>query len=566
MNRLRSLTRLGAALLAAGTLLLPQVALGAPLQSPPPAVRVDSDLAQQLASSDPNAPLHVLVEAAGTPGVDGPDGNSRRANDAETAVRRTGGQPTGHINLVGGVAADLTPAQIQQLSTDGTVAHVALDRPVRATSLDTSDSPGATPITYPQTIGATLAARQGVTGKGIGVAVVDTGIANDPALRGHVVRRVDFVDPLNPTSGDPAGHGTHLAGIVAASSPSLTGVAPDASLVAVRVLDEQGNGRLSTVIKGLEWTVLHRHELGIRVVVLALSAPASGSYLDDPLAAAAEMAWQSGLVVVAAAGNSGPAAGTVGTPGIDPLILTVGSSDEQGTPNVADDTVPWFSSHGPTADGIAKPDLVTPGRKIVSLRVPGSTLDVQMPTHREPNGLFRLTGTSPSTAVAAGAAALVLQQRPDLTPDQLKAVLTASAHPLAGVDRSVQGAGSVDVAAALRTATPNAQSARPHVQPAMSVLRYLRTSLEAQGVDVDRLSWDRLSWDRLSWDAAAADRLSWDRLSWDRLSWDRLSWDRLSWDRLSWDRLSWDRLSWDRLSWDRLSWDRLSWDTQAALD
>lgn len=528
MNRLGTLSRFGLALLTAGALLLPHAgpAAASPARGGP---HIDDDLAQQVSAAAPSTPLHVLVEASGRAGLDGPDGAAQRANDAETAVGRTGGRVNGHVNLLGAVAADLTPAQIQQLTADGSIAHVSIDRPVHATSLDDADDDAATPVTYPKTVGATAAARRGVTGRGVGVAILDTGIADDPALHGQVARRVDLVDPQNPTNADPGGHGTHLAGIIAARSANLTGVAPDASLISVRVLDEQGGGRVSTVIKGLEWTVLHRKELGIRVVVMALSAPTAGSYLDDPLAAAAEMAWQSGLVVVAAAGNTGPNAGSVGTPGIDPLVLTVGSTDEQGTPAVGDDTLAWFSSRGPTTDGTAKPDVLAPGRKIVSLRVPGSTLDVQMPSHREPNGLFRVTGTSPSTAVAAGVAALVLQQRPDLGPDALKSVLVGSAHPLAGVDRAAQGAGSVDAAAALRTPAPSG-SPRPHAPPALGVLRFMRNTLAGQGVEVDRLSWDRLSWDRLSWD-----RLSWDRLSWDRLSWDRLSWDRLSWDRLSWD-------------------------------
>src|SRR5207237_7822683 len=148
------------------------------------------------------------------------------------------------IGLLGATAAELTPAQIQKLSTDGSVAHISLDRPVRAASLDTDNTAEPTPITYPGTIGATSANSQGVTGRGVGVAVLDTGIADDAALRGRIARRVDLVDPVHPSNGDLGGHGTHLAGIIAAKSANLTGVAPDASLISVRVLDEQGGGRI----------------------------------------------------------------------------------------------------------------------------------------------------------------------------------------------------------------------------------------------------------------------------------------------------------------------------------
>ena len=272
MTRLNKFIRFGLALLSAGALLLPSGALAAPAGQPATGIHIDTDLAQQVATSAPQTRLPVLVEASGTPGVDGPTGNERRANDVDGAVRRTGGALRGHLNLVGAVAADLTPAQMQQLATDRLVAHLSLDRPVRASSLYAAGATASgTPITYQQTIGATSAAQQGFTGSGVGVAVIDTGIASNPALSGRVVKHVDFVDPTSPAGGDPAGHGTHLAGIIAAHSAALTGVAPDASLVDVRVLDAQGNGRLSSVIKGLEWTVLHRKQLGIHIAVLALT-------------------------------------------------------------------------------------------------------------------------------------------------------------------------------------------------------------------------------------------------------------------------------------------------------
>ena len=163
--------------------------------------------------------------------------------------------------------------------------------------------------------------------------MLDTGIDNNSAAFGaRVTTRVDFIDPAHPAQGDPAGHGTHVAGIIAAGRSALSpGIAPDANLVSVRVLDAQGTSRLSTVIHGLEWVVAHRSALGIRVVVMALGAPAVGSYRQDPLAAAAELAWQSGLVLVTAAGNAGPGAGTIQTPGIDPLVLTVGASAVQAS-------------------------------------------------------------------------------------------------------------------------------------------------------------------------------------------------------------------------------------------
>src|SRR5207247_6701191 len=140
---------------------------------------------------------------------------------------------------------------------------------------------------------------------------------------------------------DPAGHGTHVAGIIAAgrNAPS-PGIAPDANLVSVRVRDANGRSRLSTVMLGIEWIVAHKQSLGIRVVVVALGAPTTDGYREDPLAAAAELAWRSGLVLVTAAGNNGPGAGTIQTPGIDPLILTVRASADNRPASVAPDQLP----------------------------------------------------------------------------------------------------------------------------------------------------------------------------------------------------------------------------------
>jgi serine protease AprX len=211
---------------------------------------------------------------------------------------------------------------------------------------------------------------------------------------------------------------------------------------------------------------------------------------------------------------------------------------------------------------------VAPGRKIVSVRVPGSTLDRLLPTHIEGPTTFRLTGTSESVAVAGGSVALVLAERSRLTPDQVKATVTRSANQLAGVARSAQGSGEISVTRALAARTPS--DARQKVRPSDALLRMLPVDLlkallgdlghgrggddnntdDGAQVNPDRLNWDRLNWDRLNWD-----RLNWDQLNWDQLNWDRLNWDRLNWDQLNWDRLNWDQLNWDRLNWDQLNWD-----------
>src|SRR5712691_7537572 len=391
--------------------------------------RLDDEVSQRLQTTPESQLIPVIVEGSADPSPQATaDGRAKRAEDR---VRGNGGHVVGSSNLLGATVAELTPAQVRALAGDPAVGRVHFDAQAKAASLAPDQSTGGTtPVVFQQTVGATDAWKAGDTGQGVTVAVLDSGIDGNAAAFGNRIKaRVDLVDPTHPAPGDPAGHGTHVAGIVAASrSFPSPGIAPDASLVSVRVLDPNGQSRISTVILGLEWVIAHKSSLDIRVVVMALGAPAVAGYRDDPLAAAAELAWRSGLVVVTAAGNSGAGAGTIQTPGIDPLVLTVGASDDNGTPSPTDDLLPTWSSVGPTPDGLAKPDLLAPGRKIVSVRVPGSTLDQLSPTHIEGPTTIRFSGTSEAAAVAAGAAALLINQRPELSPDQAKALLVSAAR------------------------------------------------------------------------------------------------------------------------------------------
>src|SRR5713226_9727125 len=426
------------ALLAAAILALPISA--APANAAPAPVRLDDEVTQRILTTAETQRIPIIIEGApdGGPQASGAD----RAQRAEARVRSGGGHVIGTSSLLGASVAELTPAEIRTLAADPSVGRIHIDTEVKANAVGATDTStgGTTPIVFQQTVGAPDAWRAGDSGQGVTVAVLDTGIDNNNAAFGaRVTDRVDFIDPAHPAQGDPAGHGTHVAGIIAAGRNAVSpGIAPDANLVSVRVLDAQGSSRLSTVILGLEWVVAHKSSLGIRVVVMALGAPA--------------------------AGNAGPGAGTIQTPGIDPLVLTVGASDDHGTAAPSDDSIPAWSSVGPTADGLAKPDLVAPGRKIVSVRVPGSTLDLQSPSHIEGPTTIRFSGTSEAAAVAAGAAALLINQRPELSPDQTKALLVSAARPLQGYNAGAQGAGLINVPRALAARTPHLT--RPHLPPA----------------------------------------------------------------------------------------------------
>jgi serine protease AprX len=548
-----------------------------PASAAPAPVRLDDEVSQRLQTTAASDRIPVIIEGASDSGSQ--TSGASRAQRAESRVRSGGGHVTGASALLGATVAELTPAEIRILAADPSVSRIHFDSIVSTSAVGAADaSPsGPTPIVFQQTIGAPDAWKSGDTGQGVTVAVLDTGIDNNNSAFGARVKaRVDFIDPANPAQGDPAGHGTHVAGIIAAgrNAPS-PGIAPDANLVSVRVLDANGSSRLSTVIHGLEWVVAHKSALGIRVVVMALGAPAVSGYRTDPLAAAAELAWQSGLVLVTAAGNAGPGAGTIQTPGIDPLVLTVGASDDSGTASVSDDTLPSWSSVGPTPDRLAKPDLVAPGRKIVSVRVPGSTLDLLSPTHVEGPTTIRFSGTSEAAAVAAGAAALLIHQRPELSPDQTKALLVSAARPLNGVSSAAQGGGLINVSRALAARTPHVT--RPHLPPADGVIRALLPMLkldfgnvqsdgqgdnaQSDGVNGDHVNWDHVNWDHVNWDHVNWDHVNWDHVNWDNVNWDNVLWDHVNWDHVGWDHVGWDHVGWDHVGWDHVGWDHVGWDS-----
>ncbi|HUW66058.1 MAG TPA: S8 family peptidase [Spirochaetia bacterium] len=350
-----------------------------------------------------------------------------------------------HLPLIKSFAATAGLEALKKLDGNQAVRRIWLDRPVH-TNLD---------IAVPAVEG-NAAWKQGYSGKGVVVAVVDTGIHPHPDLVRPTSRIVAFHDLVGGrrVPYDDNGHGTHCAGIIAGNGRSLRGryrgIAPEAGLVGVKALDKDGGGLLSTVIAGIDWCLAQKDALKIRVISLSLGSPATASYRDDPVAIAVGTAWAAGLVVVAAAGNDGPAGRTVESPGYSPAVITVGAEDDHRTIPPDDDTIASFSSRGPTRDGLAKPDVVAPGVGIVSLRTPGSVLDRNNPRFRVARYYFSLSGTSMATPMCAGLAALILEAKPELTPDQVKGAITHSCRDLR-FDRPDQGNGLLDARDAVGT-------------------------------------------------------------------------------------------------------------------
>ena len=341
------------------------------------------------------------------------------------------------------------------------------------------------------TIGIAPLRDSGLTGKGVTIAILDTGIHPHPDLVTPDNRIIGFYDAVQGKTEpyDDNGHGTHVAGCAAgagtASGGKYQGPACEASLVGVKVLDAWGQGSVSTIIDGVQWCLQQKDKYGIRILSLSLGGPANESYRNDPLCQALEKAWNAGLTVLVAAGNEGPGAGTIGTPAIHPQLITVGAADDRNSISDTDDEVASFSSRGPTIDGLVKPDIVAPGVNIISLRSPGSTLDNSYPQRRVDEHYLSLSGTSMATPICSGAAALLLQTKPDATPEEIKTALLVGARDLFHSPNDA-GKGRVDLPGAWEALGKEAG------QPAESQLPHRRT-LVVYSPDIANMLWLELA-------------------------------------------------------------------------
>jgi serine protease AprX len=457
------------------------------------------------------------------------------ASDAQgrAAVRAAGGRVTGDVRIIHALAARLPGRAVKSLTGDAAVRAVSPNARVRAQDVVNSTRLQST---YPWSVGAPYAWPRS-TGEGVGVAVIDTGIAG---------QRTEFVDDdgtsrvkasvvTNPdatTPEDTYGHGTHVAGILAGNGGALDendpeflhylGIAPDANLVSVKAADDDGNATILDVIYGLQFVVDHQADYNIRVVNLSLASTTAQSYRTDPLDAAAESAYFHGILVVAAAGNRGsaPDAGEY-APGNDPWVLSVGAVDDNGTETRSDDTVVDWSSSGTTQDGVSKPDIMAPGAHIVSMLSPGSAFGTLCPSCVVEPGYIRAGGTSMAAPVVSGTAALILQQHPSWTAAQVKSVLLSTARSVGGTNVK-----EVNADGATRVWKPSG-----NVDPAMAPNDLIDPASGA--IDYARSSWSRSSW------SSAADGLT---AAWARSSWsctcpgggDQVDPTRSSWSRSSW--------------------------------
>jgi subtilisin family serine protease len=383
---------------------------------------------------------------------------------ARGAVTQAGGSVTHELGIIDAVAATLSPAQAHTLYLSG----VSLFEDAGVTTAGKGSGGGGSggnltgggsiqDTFYPTHTHAKLVHGMGITGAGISVAIIDSGLGPEKSivtggagqtrlLAGYDAIANSTIGKVTNTDTDDYGHGTHLASIVASSrldpNGGYNGMAPDAGLVYVKAFDGLGRGSYADVIRGIDWVVSNKGRYKIRVMNLSFAAPPQSWYWNDPLNQAVMKAWQAGIVVVAAAGNSGPDAMSIGVPGNVPYVITVGAmSDNFTREDPADDFLASWSSAGPTYEGFVKPDLVAPGGHVLGLMGASDFLPSTYKEFFDGSYYFQMSGTSQATAVTSGVVALMLQAQPSLTPDQVKCKLLSSAR--AAVDGSGKLAYSV---------------------------------------------------------------------------------------------------------------------------
>ena len=446
----------------------------------------------------------------------------------------------------------------------------------------------------------------GYTGRGIDVAVIDSGVS--PVAGLDAPDKVIYGPDLSLESQAPNlrnldtyGHGTFMAGLIAGHDESLSapygaapasayrGMAPDARIVTVKVATADGGADPSQVIAAIDWVVQHAHDPGLNIRVLSLSYGTNSTQAPgiDPLAYAVEQAWKQGIVVVAAAGNTGYQRGN-GAPGLadpayNPYIIAVGGSDSMGTPTMKDDRVAAYSASSAGCGGCKNPDFLAPGSHLQGLRVPNSWLDANHAEGLISDRYFRGSGTSQAAAIVAGAVALVLQKYPTMSPDLVKRFFASNAVKLASFDSQAQGAGEIRLGEML-SKTPQwsytgqrftAATGSGSIERSRGSDHLTRDGTILTGeqdifgrtFDASALaaaesaasSWSGGEWNGSSWSGSSWSGSSWSASSWSGSSWSGSSWSASSWSASSWSGSSWSASSWSGSSWSGSSWSGSSW-------
>lgn len=483
--------------------------LGAGVTASVPRQAQAQPLLLEMSAQQPDSTVGVIVQKLA------------RSSGIEAKVAALGGTVTRDLSIINAFSAQVPARNVAELAKAEGVRWVSLDAPMVETGKSSGcDAPCLSTANlqsvYPQAVRANALWNTAtyLQGQGVGVAVVDSGVhADHPDLAGRVVAQVKFGSA--PSVADDYGHGTHVAGIIAgngsASGGRYIGIAPKANIVNVKVSDDRGGSTASDVVAGLQWVLENKDTYNIRVVNLSLNSSVDQSYHVDPLDAAVEVLWFNKLVVVVSSGNTGKNA--LFPPANDPFVITVGAADNKGTVATKDDSLAKFSSSDRVENKVSKPDLVAPGVDLVSSLL-NTTYNATAHADHKVSGFpgaqyyFRMSGTSMSAPVVAGAAALLLQDEPNLTPDQVKYRLMSTAKRIPGKG---SGSGQLDVYAAV-----NGDS----------------TASANSGIPASQLLW------------SGSEPMTWESVNWNSVNWNSVNWNSVNWNSVNWNSVNWNSDYW----------------------
>ena len=405
------------------------------------------------------------------------------SNAAARAVERAGGHITHDLSLINAVGVTISQAEMDALVNDADVTRVivagnpsiegAESREVDSTITSWLEQSLSRPAVNDALQTYLQNAAPSLTGRGVGVALIDTGLA--PGVTNESVSTRDPLgfNALTNTQGDvrdDTGHGTHLASLISGFGDSFRGIAPDADIIAIKAFNHEDTASTLDIVRGIQWAVDHKTRHNIRVLNLSISAPTDLPYYLDTLNIALTNAWSEGLVVVVSAGNEGPAPSSVTSPGNNPWLITVGAADYEedgGWTKVAP-----FSGRGPTATGHIKPDIIVAGTLLAGVQPAGAIRPTGEPDHRDPEGFWITSGASQASAIASGFIALLLEARPDLSNHDVKCILANTATPVT-VDANgelspfAQGRGLVDLATALKSNATDCEERLEGLDPSL---------------------------------------------------------------------------------------------------
>ena len=492
------------------------------------------------AKSNPNSPVSIIVQS------DTSFDSSKR--QVEQLLKKAGVSPSRELELVGGLAVTMPAKWLDKLEDiDGLT--VTPDAPVHVSGYSSNQL-------WPYESGVSRGwsgPDAPLPGTAPTIAVVDSGIqANRPDFGNRVLANVNFSTLPENSAGDGRGHGTFVAGIAAGGADGYTGATPQANLLSLDVMDDHGVARTSDVIAACQWILANKAKYNIRIANLSLHSATKSNFFRDPLDRAVEKLWFGGVVVVAAAGNYGSAAGPSGVPyapGNDPFVITVGAVDIGGTKSRNDDSQAPWSAYGRTLDGFMKPDLAAPGRYMVGPVPMGSSLSIERADKIVTPGYIQLSGTSFAAPVVAGAAAQILAKHPEFTPDQVKGALMMATKPLDDAPVGSIGVGELQMGrSALVLRPPN---------PNKALYQFVKPDPTGGALP---------AFDAVSWLDTAKANVSWDSVSWADVSWTDASWNVVSWADVSWESVSWADVSWADVSWADVSWNDSSYEDAAEGD